>query len=140
MNGSQTECKRRLRLQSGRSRTGTKIDKKTNYKNHFQRCLYFACGPTPARNGEFQKKKVPFSVACNLPVARLLLTIVENKKSDSFSPPVILPVARLLLKFCQFPRGAKVWRRKRSRPLGNHLRRGKPLLGNRWCVDSGMNL
>jgi len=43
-------------------------------------------------------------------------------------------VARLLLEILQFPRAADDWRRKRSRPPGNHLRRGKPLLGGRFII------
>ena len=52
-----------------------------------------------------------------------------------FSVVVILPVARLLLEFLQFPRAADLWSPELSRAPGNHLRRGKPLIGK--CVVSG---
>ena len=46
-----------------------------------------------------------------------------------------MPVARVLLEIMAFIIAADLWSRERSRAPGNHLRRGKPLIGK--CVVSG---
>ena len=122
-------------MQIGRSRTGTKTDQKQITKITFSVACILPVARLLLEMGNFEKK-LPFRVACNLPVARLLLTIVEKKKGgDSFRVAVILPVTRLLFEMLHFPKAAGDRRKKGSRPLGNHLRRGKPLIGK--CVVSG---
>ena len=61
-----------------------------------------ACGPTPAQ------------------------ILEKQNDDDSFRTTVILPVARLLLEMLQFPGTDDDWRREGSKPPGNHLRRVNP--------------
>ena len=103
------------------------------FKQLVQRCLHFACGQTPARNGEYQKTN-PFQrclqFACGPTPAHYC---GKQKRRWLFQPTRHIACGPTPARNLQKNVIWDSWG-KRSRPLGNHLRRGKPLLGGRFII------